>query len=159
MAKVKATARFQIIEFLDKFIDGATADSIGKEIIGAAKEAIAEGQSPVRGEGRFERYKDRKKYPGDLKEARPVNLNLTGEMLANFSHRRKDNTTIEVGITGGSPRAKKLAKYHNEGTEFMAKRQFIPQEGQEFTVRIMRVIRELYSNRLALLIKRANKKS
>lgn len=158
MAKVKTTAKFKIIEFVDKFIDGATANSIGRAVVDGMKEAIAEGQSPVRGNKRFARYKDRYSYPGKLKPHRPVNLNLTGEMVAGLGHRMKDKSTIEVGMTKGSADRKKIAGYHNTGTENMAARPFIPQDGEEFSQRIMNTIRDAYSKRLATLIKKANKK-
>jgi hypothetical protein len=204
MAKVKVTARFQILEFIDRFVDGATANAIGKTVVTEAKAMIAEGQSPVRGHGRFEAYKaqgrataiekERKaavkgtsakslerfaanakasaasaaakkgypwsamgKYPD--KKVRPVNLELSGEMLDALTFRvLPSKNAIEVGIIGGSADVKERAKAHHDGTKDMARRRFIPGEGEEFAVSIMRAIRELYGKRLAYLIGRSNKK-
>lgn len=159
MAKVKVTTRFQILELLDKFVDGTTANALGKTVVDEAKQMIAEGQSPVRGHGRFERYKDRHKYPGDLKPHRPVNLNLTGEMLEGLTFRQKSSSVLEVGFIKGSSERKKIAEYHTSGTEHMAMRRVIPQEGEEWAVKIMRKLRDLYSKRLTQLIRKSNQSS
>lgn len=159
MAKVKVTTRFQILELLNRFIDGPTANAIGRTVVEEAKEMISQGQSPVRGHGRFERYKDRNKYPGDLKPHRPVNLKLTGEMLAGLTFKRKDANTIEVGYLRASQKRKEIAGYHMSGTDNMAMRRTIPQEGEEWAVSIMRALRDLYGKRLETLIKRSNKSS
>jgi hypothetical protein len=159
MSKVKTTVKWEILEVLDRFIDGATANAIGKAIVDETRAMIDSGLSPVRGYGRFERYKDRKKYPGKQKDARPVNLYLSGEMLdKGYGFRRKGNESIEIGMVKGSEKRKKIAGYHNEGTDDMAMRRFIPQEGEEYAVRVMRVIRDQFSQRLQKLISRSNKK-
>lgn len=159
MAQVKVTTRFKIIDFIDRFMDGTTVSAIGDTIVDTAKEMISEGQSPVRGHGRFARYKDRTKYPGDLKPARPVNLNLTGEMLKGFGFKYIGNDTIQVGMISGSSDRKEVARYHNSGTDNMAMRRFIPQDGEEWAISIMREIRDVYGKRLATLVKASNKKN
>lgn len=158
MAKVKVTTKFQILELIDKFVDNATANALGKTVAEEALDNIAEGLSPVRGYGRFERYKDRKKYPGDRKPSRPVNLYLTGSMLRGYWYRLgREKNTVEVGMVRGSSSDKEKAKAHNEGTEYMAQRKIVPGEGEEWSVTIMRAIRDVYSNRLANLIRQSNK--
>lgn len=160
MAKVKVTSKFKILEVIDRFVDNTTANALGKTVATEAKDNIASGLSPVRGYGRFEKYKDRKSYPGDLKEARPVNLWLTGDMLRGYWYRisgKKD--TIEVGMVNGSARDKKIAGYHQEGTPNMAQRKIVPGPGEEWSVSIMRKIRDVYSQRLSNLIRQANKKA
>ncbi len=159
MARVKVTTRFKILELIDKFVDGATANAIGQTVVKEAKQNIAEGLSPVRGYGRFERYKDRKKYPGDLKPSRPVNLELTGEMLEGYDYRVTSNDTIEVGMVKGSAFAKEKAAHHNAGTPYMAQRKIIPGDGEEWSVTIMRAIRDIYGKRLENLIRQGNKKA
>lgn len=158
MAKVKVKTKFEILSLIDKFVDNATANTLGETIVEEAKDNIASGLSPVRGYGRFERYKNRKKYPGDLKSARPVNLNLTGAMLRAFGYRiGREKDTIEVGMIRGSASDLAKAKAHQEGTEHMAQRRMVPGEGEEWTVSIMRKIRNVYSKRLANLIRQSNK--
>lgn len=157
MAKVKVTTRFKIIEYIDRFVDGTLANQIGQTIVTEAKRNIAEGQSPVRGHGRFERYKDRKKYPGELKPQRPVNLLLTGEMLRGYGYKARPDGVVEVGMVDGSRQRKEVAALHNEGTPNMAMRRMNPQDGEEWSVRIMRAIKELYGKRLTQIIKASNK--
>lgn len=163
MAKVKVTSRFKILEIIDSFVDNTTANAIGRTIAEEAKQNISEGLSPVRGYGRFERYKDPKKYPGQLppalkKNQRPVNLWLTGEMLKGYWYKisAKPNT-IEVGMVQGSAFAKEKAGYHQDGTPNMAQRKLVPSEDEEWSVSIMRKIRDLYGKRLQDLIRQSNK--
>lgn len=157
MAKTKVTIRFQVLDFLDRFMNNTTLNAIGKTVTEEALEMISEGSSPARGEGRFERYKDRKKYPGDLKPARPVNLHLTGSMLSGYGFKIKDRNTVEVGMVRGSSRDKEIAGYHQDGTEHMAARPIVPREGEEWAVSIMRSIRDLYGKRLSDYIRETNK--
>ncbi len=164
MAKVKVTTRFKIIEFIDGFIDGTTEKAIGRAIVDGAKELIESGQSPVRGYGRFEvysdSYKDQIKGPYGKKlskTVRPVNLYATGEMLDGYDFRRKDELTIEVGMVSGSDERKRIAGYHNDGTEKMPARPIVPEKDEEFAVSIMREIGEVYGTRLRKLIADSNK--
>ncbi len=164
MAKIKVTTRFKIIELIDGFIDGATEKAIGRTIVDSAKEMIASGQSPVRGYGRFEVYSD--SYKEDLKGAlgkklgktvRPVNLYATGEMIDDgYDFRRKDDTTIEVGMISGSEERKRIAGYHNDGTEKMPARPIVPERDEEFAVSIMRDVGDVYGSRLRKLIADSN---
>lgn len=157
MAKVRVEKRFEIVQLVNKFSDKNFSHDLGTELVTAIKAQIADGISPVRGHSRFARYKDRTKYPADQKPARPVNLNLSGEMLKNLTFKIKENNKIDVGILTGSAEVKARAQAHNTGTEHMAMRRFIPQTGEEFSVRIMRRIAELYGKRLQKLIKLSNK--
>lgn len=203
MAKVKVTSRFKMLEYINKLVDGTTAEAIGATVVETAKEMIAGGQSPVRGWGRFEAYKaqgrvnsiekDRravsrgltkgsnahqgvqaaaklatekakqgypysvmKKYPD--KNVRPVNLELTHEMQEGFGFRRLSDNAVEVGYLYCSAKRKEIAGYHQSGTENMAARRTIPQKGEEWAVRIMRQIRDIYGRRVVAVIREANKK-
>ncbi len=157
MAKIKVTTRFQILELIDGFVNNTTANAIGKTVVDEAKQNISEGLSPVRGYGRFERYKDRTRYPGKLKPARPVNLELSGDMLKGYDYRITTDDTIEVGMVGGSAFDKEKAQYHNDGTPNMAQRKLVPGDGEEWSVSIMRSIRDLYGKRLEEIIRQSNK--
>ena len=158
MAKVKVTAKFDILDNIEKLLDPGTADEVGETIVEGAKEMIADGISPVRGHGRFESYKDKDKYPGNQKPPKPVNLNLSGDMLKAFTFERTNPQTVKVGIIGASDEIETRAKAHNSGTDDMAMRRFIPQAGEEWAVSIMRKLREVYRKRLDFLIKQSNKK-
>lgn len=158
MAKVKVTTRFKILELIDRFVDGTLVNQVGGAVVDEAKQLIRSGQSPVRGYGRFAAYKDRDKYPGGIKPARPVNLELSGDMLDAYGYRRGAGDSIEVGMVKGSPEVKEIAEFHNEGTEHMAQRRIVPGEGEEWTVSIMRRIRDFFGKRFETLIRQANKK-
>jgi hypothetical protein len=158
MAKVKVTTKFKILELINGFVDNATANAIGNTVVEESKRLISEGQSPVRGEGRYGAYKNRKRYPGKRKPARPVNLNLSGEMLEGFGFRNKGSDVIEVGMVGGSARDKEIAGYHQTGTDNMIARPIVPQENEEWAITIMRAIRDEFGKRLYSLIKQSNKK-
>lgn len=164
MAKVKTRAKFEIIELIDRFIDKRTAEEIGNTLVKEAKQLVSEGTSPVRGHGRFARYKDRDKYPlGNEtaqalgKKARPVNLTLTGEMLAGLSFKQTSKAALEWGFTKLTGKKKKIAEYHTSGTDHMAMRRVVPQEGEEFAVTIMRRLRDIYAKRLADLARISNR--
>lgn len=120
---------------------------------------IASGQSPVAGYGRFEQYKDRVKYPGDLKPARPVNLKLNGDMLDNYDYDVQGDGTVRVGMVGGDTKAREIATYHNDGTPNMAQRKIVPGRGETWATSIMRAISDAYSKRLAKLIRQSNSSS
>lgn len=98
-------------------------------------------------------YNVMKKYPD--KKVRPVNLYLSGEMLAYYDYVVQDSS-IFVGVQGDS-HAVEIAGYHNDGTEKMAQRKLVPGDGEEWAVSIMRDIRDLYGARLAEIIRQSNK--
>lgn len=199
MAKAKATVRWKILEFLDNFVDDATANDIGQAVVDEAKHLIESGQSPVRGVGRYEGYSDsykrwiknerkariqtaveeakanakrgqkgkagtkareraKKQEDRHGKKVRPVNLNLTGEMLDGYTFQLKDPTTIKIGVLDASAERKEIAGYHQEGTPKMPRRPLVPGDGEEWAVSIMREIRDRYGKRLQEIIRRANKK-
>lgn len=157
MAKVKVTSNFQILDLMDRFMDARTANDLGKTVAQEAKAMIEEGQSPVRGYGRFDAYKDRTVYPGKLKDARPVNLTLTGEMLRGYWY-RLTGRSVEVGMVRGSADRKEIAGFHQDGTPNMSQRKMVPGPGEEWAPSIMRSISNLYAKRLAFLIRQSNKK-
>lgn len=166
MARSNTTVKFQILEFLNNFVDDATANAIGKTVVDEAKDMMASGQSPVRGIGRYKVYSDAYKSAiktakrGAMREKtiRPVNLHLTGEMLDGYGFRRKSANSIEIGMVSGSTERKEIAEYHQKGTRKMPARPLVPGENEEWAVSIMRAIRDAYGKRLRQLIERSNKK-
>ncbi len=139
---------------MDNFVTDSFAEKVGKAVVEGVKQMIASGQSPVEGEGRFAAYKNPLSYPGDLKPARPVNLSLTGTMLSHLGYRRNGDK-IEVGILTSAPRkVKTIARVHNTGERSdIAKRQFIPEKGQDFVVSIRLKVKELFRKRVLEIIK------
>lgn len=158
MAKVKVTTNWPIIELIAGFNSPQLQRDVGEAVVDEAKRMIASGQSPVKGYGRFERYKDRIRYPGKQKSARPVNLDLTGEMLQGYDHKPLSDGSVTVGMVRGSSKRKEIAQAHNDGTDVMAQRKIIPTDGETWAPSIMRKISDVYRNRLYQLIRQSNKK-
>lgn len=154
--KVKTKVVFDIEKDIEKINTPQAMKEVGELVVREMKTMILSGVSPVRGNKRFAPYKDRTKYPGDLKPARPVNLKLTGEMLDALTF-RPYKETVHIGIFTSDQGVKDRAEAHNQGTEHMAKRQFIPQEGEEFAVTIMRKIKAHFEKKLSVIIRQSNK--
>lgn len=126
------------------------------EVIPMIRDLVATGRSPVAGHGRFEGYKNPDNYPGKgknkLKPRRPVNLYLTGEMMKEYSAWKVDGATIKLGYDINSSRdLKDKVRANNEGTEHIPERRFIPINGEKFTVSVMRVVKNIFTQRLKRL--------
>lgn len=128
----------------EQFLNDKTR--IGYVLVDEMKAAIARGQSPIREVGRFIKYKDQSKYPGNGKFAArhgkkrsPVNLNLTGEMLDSFMV-KADLKKITVGIFDKEEQIK--MKVLQAGLPPLAgpRRVFPSKSGDEFTVKIVRAL-------------------
>ena len=158
MAKPKVTVGgvFKQLQRIDEVIAAEVMSNIGETVIRESKAMIAKGQSPVDGYGRFEKYKDPKKYPGKRKPASPVNLKLEGDMLDAYQYRRTAKTKLEVGVR--DPKQAKKAHAHNEGTADIPQRRFIPGEGESFAKPITRKVIDIIDRRMKLLIRQAEKK-
>ena len=164
MGKPNVIVQFDITEYINRFMDNSTKQSLGSAVVDEAKSMIASGQSPVKGNGRFQGYSDSylkairdRLNASDGKTVRPVNLNLSGKMLDAYGYRANSNS-VTVGImTATNSIENEIAGYHNDGTDKMPQRQLVPKEGEEWAVKIMRVIKEIYSDRLNDIIKQSNK--
>lgn len=117
---------------------------------------IEKGLSPVKGERMFQKYKDKNKYPRDLKPSNKPNLKLTGQMLKDYKVYPLDN---EFGISMGihktaSARSLLLAGVHNEGkNKHIPIRRFIPTKGDVYISRIDRAIRNIFAKIISMVIK------
>lgn len=107
MAKIKVTTRFRILDFIDGFVDDTTANAIGQTVVDGAKELIASGQSPVRGYGRFEEYKEAgrrkvalKKIAQDAKglraQAKKAELPRLAKLASLVAARKRNDVTSSV---------------------------------------------------------------
>lgn len=160
MAKSVVTSKMKLGAFFNKFMDVSTKKQVGDAIVDAAKQMIANGQSPVRSFGRYDRYKDPKKYPGDRKPARPVNLELTGEMLRFYGWQEdpKDENAILIGLLDSAPDDVKIRfEAHQLGTKVLPARRLVPIEsrGETWAISIMQAVKELYGRRLSAIIKKS----
>lgn len=115
------------------------ADKLGAEIDGA----IGKGVSPVRGQGRFQNYKEsyqdaiKAGYQGGGKRVRPVNLMVTGK-LRNSQNTKITNMKVIVTYTD------EKAAYHNEGNGKMPRRAILPTKpGEEFSPAITKFLKGL----------------
>lgn len=116
---------------------------LGDMVVKEMRASLDVGVSPVRGERRFEKYKDVKKYPAGKKPNLPVNLRLTGEMLDALTH-WVSGGNLTVGIRD-SEQAKK-AKAHNDGISPQPRRHFMPTDkGDELNVTITKKIQDLFA--------------
>lgn len=150
---------------------------IGVATIDAMKNSISQGLSPVRGEGRFERYKNqgnKDKYPGNVrdkypsKKQRPVNLYLNGWYLSHLTYWiNKTKNYIGIGFSGKTgvkqPPPKKVRQYfetHNEGMHpDVPQRKHLPNDiGDTFTVSVEREYKREFERIVKSAINKMNKR-
>lgn len=152
MAKVsvKVTAP-QLKKIGDAVTSTAFTSGLALAVIAEMRRFIRIGTSPVLGVRRFDAYKDPKKYPGDKKNQRPVNLELSGDMLNAITYKvLKDG--IRIGIWDEEQRQK--ANTHMQGLNGVPQRKFMPIDpGDEFIVSIQRIIKALYAQKLSAILK------
>lgn len=104
---------------------------IGNEFVEKVKEEVARGLSPITRK-KFPKYINPEKYPGRRKAAAPVNLELTGKMLADL----KINAIITSGkdisilLKYASKKSQDKELGHRAGAGGQPKRPTLP-EGQE----------------------------
>ena len=104
------------------------AEVMRKEII---DNHILKGKSPVKGEGRFDRYSESYKKQirsktGILKaigkKVTPVNLKVSGQLISSFNI-KKTEKGLKIGFKD------KVSAYHQKGTDKMPRRQMLPGGG------------------------------
>jgi len=137
-------------------IDRRTADSIGTVVLREMKSMILKGLSPIQGRGRFEKYKNPKKYPGKRKRPRPVNLKLTGEFLKSLTADEKSSQTgwnTEISF-GNNQLSKDKEDGHRNRAGGQPSRPIIPEGNETFAVRIKRKYIKLYKERIRKLLKK-----
>lgn len=139
-------------------IDKDTASQIGQDVTEKMVSSITKGISPIRGAGRFPAYKNKNKYPGDLKPARPVNLKLTGDFLNDLTYKVTKGkygykTEISYGAAGSLSDLKESG--HRDGVNGQLKRPTIPAIGEQFIVAIERLYTKIFKERIRDLIKKS----
>lgn len=154
MARIKRSLK---TEFDKKLSDGMKKMSkqelmqVGEEILEQILDDVSKGVSPIKGRGRFPRYKDTDKYPGDKnsetrkkfpnKRSRPVNLWLSGDFLSNLEAFTKSNWRKDIfGRLGYSlfvgfrdQLSKLKEKGHRDGVNGQPERPIIPEGNEEFS--------------------------
>lgn len=106
----------------------------GKMVVDEMKRFISRGRSPIKGSGKFPRYKNVSRYPAGRKPNVPVNLRLTGRFLADLRSKSIRNGT-EIFIN--SQESIKKEDGHRKGANSQPKRPIIPDQGETFTDAIL----------------------
>ncbi|MBL0320682.1 MAG: hypothetical protein IPP74_15515 [Alphaproteobacteria bacterium] len=140
MAKI--IVKFKLRALRADILTDSDKREIGQTLVDSVKEYVGRGLSPVRGTGRFVAYKDPKKYPGDRKAKRPVNLRLTGAMMDALKYRLK-GSKVELYL---DPQPD-YAIVHQDGSDKVPRRTFLPREklGEKFVVSIMDEVKKIIS--------------
>jgi hypothetical protein len=156
--KIKAPNAKNLQEkFKKQMVNSAFVREVNEQVVeGVIKPLIMAGRSPVKGWGRFEKYKDKDIYPAKQKPNRPVNLTLTGKMLKAYKTKKESNTSIRIGIVGTlvTQFVKDKAKGNNEGLRGIPARRFIPIGKESFTISVMRKLKDLFARRLNDIVKK-----
>lgn len=136
-------------------IDKKTADKVGETVTDMMREVIAKGVSPIRGLGKFPRYINPNRYPGNRKSKTPVNLKLTGDFLDALSFTPvtdKYGYATQIFYSGKSEEMKERG--HREGANGQPERPTIPADkGQQFIRQIEDAYVEILSDRIFQVIK------
>lgn len=147
-------------ESLEKLIEATKSvrnlEELGRVAVKEMRVSMERGISPIQGARRFANYSasyTKAIQKGWLeqkdKKVRPVNLILSGRMLRALEY-KADRGKLEVGIW--DQEMAELAGYHQDGTDKMPARRFIPTENAEkLNVTIDRAL----LNKLRELIKRS----
>ena len=109
-----------------KPIDDTTAKRVGIDVIDEMKDLISKGISPIQGDGKFPKYKNPKRYPGNRKPKSPVNLKLTGDFLNELKFRiTPESFGKGTELFFGNDQEKKESG-HRDGVNGQPKRPIMP---------------------------------
>jgi hypothetical protein len=142
---------------LGKIADESLGKEISRAVLKEIRDAVAKGNSPVAGWGKFAPYKNPDKYPGNQKSSRPVNLDLSGDMMKALTTEvrldSKSRLVVEVGWFGAEEDIQVRARVHNSGERWDIKRRpVLPGKDDEWTERIKKIVLDLYSKRIARIM-------
>jgi len=161
--KVKSNFRSTLTNKIKQTVDDNFIQEMQREVVeGEIKKLIAAGVSPVisvEGDRRFKGYKDPESYPAKKKAKRPVNLWLSGVMLAWYKAVRVNGLRLTLGIATNAPsdvktraEANNIGTVNKKGEVAIAARRFIPLVGETFRVSVVRKIKLLYAQRIKSLV-------
>lgn len=163
MIKKKIETKDTIIEYnitLDDVLKGTSKRELVNRLNAVIKDSVLptleKGLSPVAGQRVLKRYSEGYKnaiksgrYSQYSKNPTPATLKLSGEMLSYYEARAKEEpnaATMGIHPDGTPEDVYKIARYHQNGTDNMPARPFIPKEGKErFTAKIEQGIRAAFS--------------
>ena len=144
---------------ISKLIQKDELDKLAGQILLLVLQNTAAGiASTSSTQRRYEKYKDKTKYPAKLKPSRPVNLRLTGKMLdsleANVST-DKDGAHIYLNFKD----ADQAAKYttHHNGLRGVPQRQILPyKRGEKFSKVVEKEILKGFDKLVSKSLKKFN---
>lgn len=161
MTKVKVSQlsdslKREIAKRFDDTLKGLNSnelEAIGKIVVQEIENDVLKGINPISGFGarRFPEYKNPSNYPDKArkdfpaKRRRPVNLFLSGDFLF-FLRPFVKGQKIFIGFS--DPLSIKKEQGHRDGANGQPKRPIIPQGSETFNKRIIRVIKEAFSNQI-----------
>jgi len=139
------------------------AVNIGKEMVAEMKALIAVGSSPIRGYGKFPKYKNPKTgYPSTVakqypnKKASPVNLYLSGDFLKDLKAevvKIRQSFAIAIGYSKEKEILKE--KGHREGANTQPNRPTLPlaRANEQFALRVQEKLLRRINEILGKIIK------
>lgn len=145
VAKLKAKIKDKTD--LKKILNQHVLNEIGATIVDEMKSEIASGNSPIDGHGAFPAYKRPEKYPGKRKPARPVNLELTGQMLNSLQY-RINQAKIAITILYRTKKAQLKELGHREGANDQPKRPTIPDGNEQLSKAITKKVQMIIDKTL-----------
>ena len=126
---------------------------MGDKVIELMRATMLRGQSPVRGVGRYVKYKDAKVYPNQLKKKSPVNLKLSGDMQRAMASRVRSGKIV-LGVFDSKQAAKMDGNEKGNRGQAAPRPVFPRKEGQQFTVKIQRDIVRWFKELVQKAVKR-----
>lgn len=140
VAKLSREIRFKTD--LKRILNTNVLREIGETVVNSMLEDIASGKSPIDGRGSFPAYKNPKKYPGKQKSPRPVNLELTGQMLSSLQY-RINQAKIAITILYRTKKSQLKELGHREGSNGQPERPTIPAENEDLNAGIRKKVQSL----------------
>lgn len=135
-----------LVRDLKKTVDLRKAKSaelvpIARDFLKEMKAFISKGISPIKGKGRFPRYKNPSNYPNSrsirkkfpLKRQRPVNLYLSGEFLKDLKINIFNGKILRFKVGFFNKDSIIKERGHREGANGQPKRPIIPKNTESFT--------------------------
>lgn len=119
---------------------------------------IAKGNSPIRGERNFPKYKDKDKYPAQQKPSNKPNLYLSGIMLSFYTAFVVSKRETRIGIDKAAPQdVKDRATGNNLGLNGIPQRMFVPTKGKKFNLTVTNAIKEAISETIKSALRRTKR--
>ncbi len=125
----------QVNKFTDmKRLNERETVTLARAWVEKIKEEIARGLSPLTRK-KFPKYKDPERYPGDRKAHAPVNLELSGDFLADLKVKNviTSGKQIVVNLGYGSQKSRNKELGHRDGANGQPKRPTLPEGNEDFS--------------------------